>query len=277
MKTLLLLIVSALLLHAEENINSLPAGLAVPSVTMEAPAPGKRVRLTTGPASPLLYLPKDWTRERKWPVICEYPGNGGYSNKLGDVSDGTAEGCMMGYGLSEGSGFIWVSLPFVNADGSESIRWWGNVEKTKRLCVTTVQTICRDYGGDEKRVVLAGFSRGAIACNYIGLHDDEIARLWCGFICHSHYDGVREGWGYAGADRASALERLGRLGSRPQWISHEQSVEATRTWLNSTGLNGRWTFEALPFPNHTARWALCEIEFRGKARRWLLDTCGVND
>jgi galactonate dehydratase len=27
-------------------------------------------------------------------------------------------------------------------------------------------------------VILTGFSRGAIACNYIGLHDAEIAKLW---------------------------------------------------------------------------------------------------
>jgi hypothetical protein len=41
-------------------------------------------------------------------------------------------------------------------------------------------------------VFIAGFSRGAIACNFIGLRDDEIASLWCGFVVHSHYEGVRD-------------------------------------------------------------------------------------
>ena len=47
----------------------------------------------------------------------------------------------------------------------------------------------------------------------IRMTDDEVAALWCGFICHSHYDGVRS-WGYAGDDRAAATERLARLGDR---------------------------------------------------------------
>lgn len=70
----------------------------------------------------------------------------------------------------------------------------------------------------------------SIACNYIGLHDDEIAALWRGFICHSHYDGVRK-WDYAGSDRQSAAIRLGRLRDRPQFISHETSVETARGYL----------------------------------------------
>jgi len=266
MKALLFFLVSTLLLHAEKNLNDLPADLTVPAVSEGEPGPGKRVRLEAGP---LLYLPTDWTADKRWPVIFEYPGNGGFSNKLGDTSDGTAEGCVMGYGLSAGRGFIWVSLPFVNADGSEATKWWGDISATKRLCVQTAQNICRDFGGDEKRLILAGFSRGAIACNYIGLHDDEIASLWCGMICHSHYDGVREGWPYPEADRASAIKRLRRLGERPQWISQEQTIEPTRKWLTSTGISGNWTFEPLPFRNHTGRWTLCPIESRLKARQWL--------
>lgn len=269
MKALFLLLAGASLLNAEDNLNKLVPDLVVPSVTEGQPAADKRVKLASAGASPLLYLPADWTPAKKWPVIVEYPGNGGYSNQLGDVSDGTAAGCVMGFGLSAGRGFIWVSLPFVNTDGTEATKWWGDITATKRLCMDTVQTICRDFGGDEKRVVLAGFSRGAIACNYIGLHDDEIAALWCGFICHSHYDGVRESWPYPEADRASALKRLQRLGARPQWISHEGTVKTTQSWLGSTAIAGNWTFEPLPFPNHSARWTLCDTELRTKARAWL--------
>lgn len=266
MKALLILLVSTLLTRAEENLNNLPADLTVPAVSEGEPTAGKRIRMEAGP---LLYLPTDWTAGKKWPVIFEYPGNGGYSNKLGDTSNGSAEGCVMGYGLSGGKCFIWVSLPFVNADGSEATKWWGDIAATKRTCIETVQKICRDFGGDDKRLILAGFSRGAIACNYIGLHDDEIASLWCGMICHSHYDGVRESWPYPEADRESALKRLQRLGSRPQWISHEQTTASTQKWLTSTGIAGKWTFEPLPYPNHTARWTLCDTELRARARKWL--------
>lgn len=264
-----MLLLAGTLLHAQENLNHLTADLTVPPLSEGNPSPGKRVKLLDAKAAPLLYLPVDWTPQRKWPVIFEYPGNGGYSNPLGDKSDGTAEGCVMGYGLSGGKGIIWVSLPFVNADGTEATTWWGDIPSTKRLCLEAVGRVLRDFAGDEKRLILAGFSRGAIACNYIGLHDDEMASLWCGMICHSHYDGVRETWPYPEANRASALARLKRLGTRPQWISHEQSTHSIQAWLKSTGLPGKWTFEPLLFPNHTARWTLCETELRRKARTWL--------
>ena len=162
--------------QAESNLNDLPTLLDVPVMSSDDPVPGKRVKsVTKGWESTqihhALYLPKYWSPDRKWPVIVEYPGNGGYANKRGDVSDGTLEGCMMGYGLSEGKGFIWVSLPFINKDGTIALQWWGDVESTKHYCKQTVQAVCRDFQGDPSRIVLAGFSRGAIACNYIGLHD----------------------------------------------------------------------------------------------------------
>ena len=36
----------------------------------------------------------------------------------------------------------------------------------------TVQRVCEQYGGDRAAVILTGFSRGAIGCNYLGLHDE---------------------------------------------------------------------------------------------------------
>ena len=48
-------------------------------------------------------------------LVVEYPGNGG-ANELGDAGDGTMEGCMMGYGLSEGRGFLWLCPPIVGQD-----------------------------------------------------------------------------------------------------------------------------------------------------------------
>jgi len=35
---------------------------------------------------------------------------------------------------------------------------------------------------DRAAVILSGFSRGAIGCNYLGLHNEEIAGLWLAFI-----------------------------------------------------------------------------------------------
>ncbi len=241
------------------------------------PAPGKRVRQTTTgwegtDVHHTLYLPRDWKKDTLHPVIVEYPGNGGYKNKFGDVSEGIVEGCHMGYGLSGGEHFIWVSMPYVEIkDGRKQscALWWGDVEETKRYCLATMREVCAKYGGDTKRIVLAGFSRGAIGCNFIGLHDDEICKLWCGFFCHSHHDGVIERWPYAGKDRASAMIRLQRLQGRPQWISHEERVDETRRYLEQSGIKGDFTFVPLPFRNHSDQWLLRDIPERRKAREWL--------
>ncbi len=269
-------------LPAQESLPDLStqtADLVVPVCMKEGvPRPGLRVSQTTkgwqGTAvHHALYLPKDWKPDRKYPVIVEYPGNGNYRNRFGDVSTGTVEDGCLGYGISGGEGFVWVVLPFVEQSGDQkqnAITWWGDVEETKRYCLATVRDVCDRWGGDEKQVILAGFSRGSIACNFIGLHDDEIAQLWCAFVCHSHYDGVNEKWPYAGADRAAALLRLKRLGDRPQFISHEGSTSAIAEYLQGTGIEGKWRFEPIPFRNHSDRWTLCDVPSRQKLRDWLL-------
>ncbi|MCX6953000.1 MAG: hypothetical protein NTV51_12665, partial [Verrucomicrobia bacterium] len=206
---------------AQTNLNDVPADLVVPGLEAGAPAAGRRVRATTAgwegtEVQHALYLPVDWQAGGRLPVIVEYAGNGGYANKLGDTSDGSVGGCMLGYGLSAGRGFIWITLPFVATGPGRkwnAEKWWGDVGETKRYCIATVRDVCRRYGGDPERVVLAGFSRGAIGCNFLGLHDDRIADVWLGFIAYSHYDGVRQ-WTYAGSDRAAARERLARLKGR---------------------------------------------------------------
>lgn len=282
---LTLLFFGALPAVGDENIHRIAADLVIPEIAGGEPAAGTRVATVTAgweqsDIRHLLYLPTDWEPRRSYPVIVEYPGNGGYRNDLGDVSDGTPESCMLGYGLSGGKGFVWLCLPFVEVarDGTKRNchQWWGDLEESKRYCMATVKGVCQRYGGDESRVVLCGFSRGAIACNYVGLHDDEIASLWCGFFCHSHYDGVVR-WPYPDSDPESALQRLGRLAGRPQWISHEMDVGPTEEFLKRSGVSGSFSLVPIPYPNHSAAWILRDIPERARARRWLHDAVMVNE
>jgi len=258
------------------DISTVPCDLAMPVMVDDEPAPGRRVRAVVPEYAGTevhhsLYLPADWERGRAYPIIAEYPGNGPCRNPHGDTCTGKVEDCSLGYGLSGGSGFIWVCLPFMSADGGRNqLQWWGDVDATVGYCRNVVASICEEHGGDASKVFLAGFSRGSIACNFIGLHDDKIASLWRGFICHSHYDGVME-WPYPGSDRPAAAERLARLGDRPQFISHEVSVEETRRYLNETGAKGEFTFQAIPYRNHTDSWILRDIPERAAAREWLAD------
>jgi hypothetical protein len=251
-----------------KDIESVRPDLVTPTSTGHEPTPGKRVRQTNKnyagtEVHHLLYLPTDWVKGKKYPVIVEYAGN------KWKTSPGTVEGSNLGYGISGGKGVIWICMPFVDEEHyRNAATWWGDVDATVEYCRETVDRICEEYGGDRSNIFIAGFSRGAIACNFIGLHDDEIALLWRGFICHSQYDGVKK-WGYAGSDRTSAATRLKRLGNRPQFISHEHSVEPTRKYLENAFPSGNFTFLAMSFPNHTDSWVLRDIPERKVIRNWF--------
>lgn len=265
-------------------IDSVPADLVVPPLQSGDAEPGKRVRQTLPgweqtEVYHTLYLPTGYDKSKRYRVIVEYAGNGDYENNLGDVSTGVPEGSKLGYGISFGTDAIWVCLPYLSGDGKRiATRWWGdppdyNVQPTLAYCKQAVPWICETYGGDPARVILAGFSRGAIACNFIGLHDDQIAGLWCGFVAYSHYDGVKP-WPYPGSDRDSALTRLERLGNRPQFICHETSTSkwglaATRKWLEETGVSGRFTFCETGFRNHNDGWILRPSPARAELRAWF--------
>jgi len=262
---------------AKKPVKKVPPDLATPVMTDDAPAAGKRVRQQnktyqgTG-VYHVLYLPTDWQAGKKYPVIVEYAGN---QYKQGP---GTPESSNLGYGISAGRGVIWVCMPYVNSEKKiNQTKWWGDVHATLDYCKHTVRRICNEYGGDPERVFIAGFSRGAIACNFLGLHDDEIASLWRGFICHSHYDGVRR-WGYPGSDRKSAAKRIQRLGRRPQFISQERSVDQTKKYLDEVYPKGNFTFVPLPGIEHTDTWVLYDSPERKKLRDWFErvlkdDTC----
>jgi len=261
------------------DIRSVPADLRVPSLGTGAPAAGARVKhflpeYAGTQVYHVLYLPTDWKPGARFPVIVEYAGNGGYSNQYGDASPGVPEGSKLGYGISAGRGFIWICLPYVE-DGRRKIatRWWGDVAATLEYCQKAVRMVCDKYGGDPSAVILTGFSRGAIGCGYLGLHDDETAKLWRAFIPYSHYDGVTQ-WPYPSSDAASAIERMKRLNGRPSFVCQEGTVEKTRQFVAASGVRAPFTFQAVPFRNHNDEWVLRESPARAALRAWLKKVLG---
>lgn len=264
------------------DIRTVAADLVVPEMRDGVPAAGQRVRhwlagRESSPVYHVLYLPPEWKAGSKWPVIVEWAGNGGYTNKYGDVSTGRPEGSCLGYGLSGGTGCIWLCIPYLNAAGDDlALKWWGDAptydaQPTLNYARDAVAAICRDFSGDAQRVLLCGFSRGAIACGFLGLHDDETAALWSGFFAYSHFDGVRP-WPYAGSDRDSALERLQRLRGRPVFICGEgENAAQTESYLRLRPLlpTADLTFLSTGFRNHNDAWTLRPSPAREKARDWL--------
>lgn len=198
-----------------------PAGrLEVPPVIAGPPVAGRRARFsvmlgeanaTSGSqaagraAEAILYLPEDWRPDSRHPVIVEFPGNIFFVP--GCYSTGRPEQCVIGYGMTSGRAAIWISLPFVDASGNVAENGWGDPDATADLCLRAVEQVCTQLGGDRERLVLTGFSRGAIACGFIGLRNDGIAGLWRGLHCCQHYDG--DGWN--GATLDGAVERARRF------------------------------------------------------------------
>ncbi|MCA9214087.1 MAG: hypothetical protein KDB27_13540 [Planctomycetales bacterium] len=273
-----------------KDIRDVPADLQVPQMTSGNAAPGMRVKQRL-PGYPdavyhALYLPTDWNRNNKYPIIVELAGNGPFTNPYGDVSTGYVEGSKLGYGIASGQKAIWLCAPFVNNAGSANVQtWWGNepdhdAEPTVTYLKKLVPFVCENYGGDANRVLLTGFSRGAIACNYIGLHDDEIASLWKAMILYSHYDGVHK-WSYPESDTDSAKQRLKRLGDCPQLICSEvfdgpTNIAGTRKFIASTQIKVRATYLSTGFRNHNDAWILRPSDARRMLRLWVNENFDAN-
>lgn len=281
----------------------IPADLRQPVVIDGEPAPGRLVlQQLPGYAGTqvhhAIWLPEDWTPDRRFPVIVEYLGN------TQQVKDGLIGG---GMGISGGQGFIWVILPFVAGDGKTDVAmWWGDVAATVAYAKEAVPAICAAWSGDPARVLLTGHSRGAIACNYIGLHDDQIAKLWRAMVPFSHYDDAHIPWGMTPEEQAKASERLARLGSTPQYVLGEHSVlpqpwndkalraaiverafgtfaeardalglkpitiiEGTRTFLARQAPTADITIVDLPFVNHSAEVLFRDTPERRHLRAWV--------
>jgi hypothetical protein len=246
-------------------------------MTTDEPAAGRRVRQVAPEYKGTevyhaLYLPVDWKPGDKYPVIIEYTGNRfAESGSTGEVKDAN-----LGYGLTGGEGFIWVSMPYIEKGGQRNaVLWWGDKQATVDYCKTNLPRICKQFGGDLESVFLCGFSRGAIGASYIGLADDEIASFWKGMITHDHFDGDRI-WGYPESDRKSALLRLARLKGRPVLVCGEAS-DFLRDHLELA----KFTFlkppvaEIFEIPEgkvinpHTDLWMHRDSKYREEARQWL--------
>jgi len=266
-----------------QDINSVPFDLTIPEITQEPPAAGKRVRQKLAGYKDtdvyhVLHLPDNWEKEKQYPVIVEYPGNGPFKNEFGDVCTGKPDDAHLGYGIGGGKDFIWVTIPFISADGQNNqLKWWGDVEASVNYTIDVVKKVCREFGGDSSLVFLTGFSRGAIACNYIGLYNDEIADLWCAFFPFSHYDGVIT-WDYADCDRESATRRLANLKERPQLIIQEnKGTKNTREFIESIGIPGNFTYLNIPYRNHNDKWVLQNIPERQILRDWVAEVIGLGN
>ena len=271
-----------------------------PMLSGVAPAAGKRVRaVAPGFENTLayhpLYLPSDWVRGgvRKYPIIVEYMANGPFNSGWGDISTGRPEDSNLGWGMAEpaGTAYIWISMPCLSAELGNltevSTYWWGcpssdasrpcfkefDITPTIRYLHSALNQAFDLYGGDPERVVVTGWSRGAIATGAIGLYDDATSKLFRAFVPYSHLDGD---CGWVDHNKTAMLERWRRLDGRPTLYLGECDV-ATRggeAYLKEIGLNGSsavagMEFRTTGFANHNDAWVLRNSSARAYLRSWL--------
>ena len=297
------------------DLRSVPADLAVPPMAPRGapPAPGARVFasnpdwLRVVPASAAyhaLYLPPEWAPAPAppLPVIIELAGNGPFDDAYGDVSTGRCENSSLGFGVTGGAGAIWVSMPMLVAGGEfDGTQWWGcppgppagdppavtstacaaattNASLAVAYIKSTTRHVLAAFNGDAARVVLAGFSRGAIGVNYLGLADDDIAALWAGSIAYAHYDGqpMDAHWPYPDAGPPASYERLRRLGARPTLIVSENdgATSDTEPYVRAAGFAVNATYLSTGFCNHNDKWALRPSPARDAMREWWRGVVG---
>jgi hypothetical protein len=290
------------------DVTNIAPDLITSPVVSGDPTPGKRVFQTlpgyeNSTVRHALYLPTDWSKGETYPVIAEFTGNNG------TVAGGKA---AQGYGISGGEGYIWVTLPFVSEDGRKDMEWWwGDPDRTADYAKAAVESICAQWGGNPNAVILTGHSRGAIACNYIGLRNDAIAKLWLGMVPVSHYD--NRSWKQSKAEQALRVERLRSLGETPQYVCGEthfaekhndkrllalvrergftdietatrelnlKSIldqEGIRDFITQNHPNAKVTFDTFPWVNHYGDWILRDTPTRKRLRKWVSQLVASNE
>lgn len=238
----------------------------VPDLELSKPSAGKRVQYKLGNEDTniysVLYLPTDWksNSSKKYPIIVEYPGNIFYVRNC--YSTGKPESCKIGYGMTKGERAIWISMPFIDystANIAES--GWGNPDDTANYTVRTVNEIIEKFNGDKDNIIVTGFSRGAIACGFIGLRNDTIASLWKGMHCCQHYDG--DGWG--GANTEGAIKRLSRLNDIKVFHT-DNNKEALKTLLRA--FHASVTYKNSGLKAHASDMFLDERPSSQELRNW---------
>lgn len=242
--------------------------LNVPEVSEGMPEPGQPVRYRLeGEESSriysILHLPTDWKIGKRFPLVVEYPGNIYFTPD--SYSTGRPDQCIIGYGMTRGAGAICLSLPFIDS-ATESIaeHGWGDPDATADYCLRAVEEVVRKFGADRNNIVLTGFSRGGLACGFIGLRNDRIAGLWKGFHACQHYDG--DGW--QGATMESALIRAERFRGRSLFMT-DNSEQAFRPVVEK--MNTEAVFVRSGLGAHACAMFLDDRPSTQQLRNWFAD------
>ena len=202
-----------------------------------------------------VYVPREFSRSKKWPVIIALHGGGTYG------SDGIrpTEGGFGRVIRSRPNGFpAIVIFPQAHADGTPGWQLEGG-----QAALVALDKAIKEFNGDPKRVILTGLSAGgngtwAMASRY----PERFAAIVpvCGFIFK--FKGISSAIDYPALAPADAGDPYAfiakKVASLPIWIFHGDAdksvtVEESRKMaaaLKSLGANAQYT--ELPGVEHNA-------------------------
>ena len=135
-------------------------------------------------------------------------------------------------------------------------------------------TILR-FNIDNNRVVLSGFSRGAISISYLGNSNDEISSIWTAYFAHAHFDGCCQNI------PGNPKERINRMRGKKTLIAVGKNDIAQKcsknAYLQLDALKFPVTYIEIPdihtdkWKNlaHNPFWILHESQATEAARNWL--------
>lgn len=244
-----------------------------PPLTEGAPTPGQFIKVVAPEYEGTgvyhgVYLPPDWTPERRYPVIVESPCNT-YGQFTGKVDD-----TRMGYHWTGCRDYVWIVMPYILNDANLN-SGWGDTPATLEYWRTNVPRTIAAVGGDPGAVVVTGFSRGALGAGWIGLQDDGIADAWAGFYLHSHADAPGNGITPDGG--ANSPARMMRVAGRTSLVSWGAAGDGGMT--NSvkgadllTMLGSPVETFAVPGVGHTEVWMIDDSVSRETVQDWLFAT-----
>lgn len=164
-----------------------------------------------------VYVPRDFTRSKTWPVIIALHGGGTYGN---DGIRPTEGGLGRIIRSKPGSVPAIVIFPQAHADGKPGWQLEGGA-----AVVAALDRSIREFKGDAKRVVLAGYSAGGNGTWSIAMrYPERFAAIVpiCGFVVK--FKGTTSGVDYAGLAPDDAVDPYMFVAKKvfpiPVWIFH---------------------------------------------------------
>ena len=175
-------------------------------------------KLSTGELRYYVYVPKDWTPDRVWPVIVYLHGAG---ERGADPASPTQKGLGPVVWRSNGAFPAVVIFPQAPTDS-----YWGMPDNNDRVLRVLDEVMAR-YHGDPARVYLTGNSLGGFGTWFLGaLHPERFAAMVpiCGGV---RGKAPRPDAPFAAVpEDQRAAEVARRIGKMPVWIFH-----GAKDWL----------------------------------------------